>query len=183
MKFSAIFVHKKWILVCLSFLLLAAILGVLLLYLVYLPKRFTEYVAKYSAEYGVEEELAYAVIRAESNFRADAVSSAGARGLMQIMPSTAQFIVKCIGEDLQIDSPEDNIRMGIWYISYLQKQFGSQTEIIAAYNAGEGTVRRWLSNDQYSSDNKTLHEIPFPETKHYIWRVKKFYNYYKIFYQ
>ena len=182
MKLSAIFVHKRSVAIFLSLVLLAVIALFLLLYLVYVPKKYSAYVSKYAVEYGLEEEFVYAVIRAESNFRADAISTAGARGVMQLMPSTAQFIAECIGEELKIDSPQDNIRMGVWYLSYLKDRFGGQTETLAAYNAGEGTVRLWLKDERYSSDGETLQNIPISETKLYVRRVKKFYNSYKFCY-
>ena len=182
MNLSTVKTHKKGILLAAAFILLFALAGTVLLYLVYIPKKFSEYVTKYSAEYGVEEELAFAVIRAESNFRADAVSSAGARGLMQLMPSTAQFISECIGESLDIDEPQDNIRMGIWYIAYLQEKFGEAETALAAYNAGEGAVRQWLRDGRYSEDGRTLVAIPLKETANYVQRVKKFYKCYKILY-
>lgn len=182
MKFSAIFVHKKISFIFSAALLLCIVLCITVLYLVYIPKKYGELVSGYAAEYGVEEDLVFAVIRAESNFRADAVSTAGAQGLMQLMPSTARFISECVGEDLDVDVPEDNIRMGIWYIAYLQKKFAGPAEVLAAYNAGEGAVRQWLKDERFSRDGVSLQTIPIAETKKYVSRVKKFYNYYKFFY-
>ena len=182
MKFSAAVNRKNILLILTIGLLLSLIAAVLFLYLAYVPKRYTEAVSCYAEEYGVEEELAFAVIRAESNFREEAVSSAGARGLMQLMPPTAQFIAENIGENLSIDSPEDNIRMGVWYLAYLSEKFEGQTEVLAAYNAGEGAVRQWLRDADYSQDGKSLREIPLAETRKYVQRDKKFYNCYKFFY-
>ena len=115
--------------------------------------------------YGVETALIYAVIRAESNFQVQAVSSAGAVGLMQLMPETA-----------------DNIRMGTWYLAYLTVRFGKTDEAIAAYNAGEGRVRQWLNNPAYTDESNRLLCIPYKETQDYVRKVKFFYNCYKIFY-
>ena len=182
MKFSAVSARKRWLIILISLAVAIMAAGTLMLYLVYVPKKYSDYVARYAAEYGVEEELAYAVIRAESNFREDAVSPAGARGLMQLMPSTAQFISECVGEDLSPDDPQDNIRMGVWYLSYLAGKFGGQTEVLAAYNAGEGSVRQWLNDPRFSENGMALSEIPLSETKQYVRRVKKFYNYYKFLY-
>lgn len=183
MKLSAVFVPKKILLAGAVVFLICICLGILFLYFFWVPQKYTDVVKRYAGEYGVETELVYAVIRSESNFRPDAVSRSGARGLMQLMPSTAQFISGKIGEELAIDSPCDNIRMGVWYLSYLTEKFGAGTEVLAAYNAGEGTVRRWLNDPRYSSDGKTLQTVPFAETARYIGRVKKFYKCYKFFYE
>ena len=181
MKLSVIIANRK-VLFFLCLVLLLFVVGAALFYSVYLPKRYGASVTMYAEEFGVDKDLAYAVIRTESNFREDAVSSAGARGLMQLMPSTAQFIAGRVGEDLSVDDPNDNIRMGIWYLAYLQKKFSGQTEVLAAYNAGEGAVRRWLKDGSCSSDGVTLQDIPLSETRQYVKRVKKFYNCYKFFY-
>lgn len=87
-----------------------------------------------------------------------------------------------LGEDLDIYSANDNIRMGVWYLGYLGKKFSGQDEQLAAYNAGEGNVRRWLQDASFSSDGIALQKIPFPETEKYVRRVKKFYKYYNFFY-
>ncbi len=163
------------------FLIIVAIC-VAFLYLFYIPKKYASAIERYSSEFGVESELVFAVIRAESNFRSDAVSSVGAVGLMQIMPSTAEFIRKTAKFDADIQNPDGNIRMGTWYLSYLSGKFDTVTEILAAYNAGEGTVNNWLKTDDYCNAAGHLMIIPYRETEQYIQKVKKFYNCYKFFY-
>ena len=116
MKLSVIIANRK-VLFFLCLVLLLFVVGAALFYSVYLPKRYGASVTMYAEEFGVDKDLAYAVIRTESNFREDAVSSAGARGLMQLMPSTAQFIAGRIGEDLSVDDPKDKNRMVRWYLA------------------------------------------------------------------
>ena len=153
-------------------------------YFLYLPKKYTDSVEKYAREYGVESDLVYAVIRCESSFDKNAVSKSGAVGLMQILPETAEYITRISGRNSAYDlsCAEDNIEVGVLYLNYLKNRFYSETEILAAYNAGEGRVNSWLSDPKYSEDGISLSDIPFKETREYVKRVKKFYNYYKFFY-
>ncbi len=152
------------------------------LYIAVAPVRYAATVRRNAAKFRLESELVFAVIRAESNFRADARSSAGAVGLMQLMPQTAEFIARSTGIEFDLYDPKDNVCMGCWYLAYLGERFCSQTEILAAYNAGEGIVRSWLKNQSYCNDDGTLKTIPYPETERYIRRVKNFYNCYKLLY-
>lgn len=125
-------------------------------------------------EFGVPLALVLAVIRTESNFRADAVSTAGARGLMQLLPQTFAFLRdEQLCEPLsdgEIDTPRTNVRYGTYYLSYLKARFGSWPEALAAYNAGEGRVALWLNDPSLAKDGK-LQRIPFPETAAYLEKV------------
>lgn len=165
------------ILVAVFILMIAAIL----FFYVMLPKKYERVIQEFSQEFGVDGDLVYAVVRTESNFRADAVSRRGAVGLMQIMPSTAEFICQTLGEKLDLNVPEDNLRMGIWYISYLEKKFDHTDAVLAAYNAGEGTVLGWIRNG-YAGEKGELTDIPYQETKIYVRKVNFFYNCYKMLY-
>ena len=134
---------------------------------------------------GIPSALVYAVIKAESGFREDAKSSAGAVGLMQIKPSTAEFI--CRRADIsfyptRLTEGEYNVTLGCLYLGYLFERF-TQSTALAAYNAGEGTVREWLRDENYSSDGATLVHIPYPETENYVKKVLKFQKIYEILYR
>lgn len=122
-----------------------------------------------------------AVIRTESDFRADAVSEAGAMGLMQLMPSTFDFLrEELLQEPLSpetITTPNINIRYGSYYLSYLYRRFCDWPLAIAAYNAGEGRVEEWLSDEQLARDG-VLHTIPYPETDAYVRTVLSHYAHY-----
>ena len=133
------------------------------------------------AEFQLPPALLLAVIRAESDFRANASSSAGALGLMQILPETLTFIDTLLSDacyaEKDLLSPEINIRCGACYLDYLQKSFDDLTLVLCAYNAGEGRVRTWLSDPTLSKDGVLL-KIPFPETQNYVNRVYAFFEEY-----
>jgi len=132
--------------------------------------------------YGVPPGLVLAVIRTESDFRADAVSATGAKGLMQLMPETFAFLrderlnEEC--DDSAVFDPTVNIRYGTYYLSYLFTRFESWPVALAAYNAGETRVAEWLDQSAYSPDGKTLAVIPFPETAAYVSAVQTHYRNY-----
>lgn len=134
---------------------------------------------------GIPPSLAYAVMKAESGFDETAVSRAGAVGIMQIRPSTAQFICQKRGIEYHADALFDgnyNAMLGCMYLAYLLERFPNERTAICAYNAGEGTVWQWLANEIYSSDGITLDNIPFPETRSYAKKVANFRKIYEILY-
>lgn len=150
------------------------------------PYKYKEYVDKYSEEYNVDPLLVLSVIKGESGFKPNAESNKGAKGLMQIMDSTGKWISEEIGienftPDMLFDE-ETNIRLGCWYLSNLEGEFGSLDLILAAYNAGSGHVTSWLQDERYSDNGYVLTYIPFAETKKYVDKVKTNYNIYKYFY-
>ena len=144
-------------------------------------RRYIECALRSAEEFGVPLAMVLAVIRTESDFLPDAVSTAGAMGLMQLMPETFAFLRdEKLGEDLPdsaIFDPEINIRYGTYYLSYLYERFGSWSPTLAAYNAGESRVSEWLT-DPDCSQNGTLTDIPFPETEAYVEKVLKAYQEY-----
>lgn len=151
------------------------------------PRRYIEFVEKYSQSNNLSEEFVFAVIECESGFDKNAVSYLGAEGLMQIMPETFLWLQEKRGEQLSADSifePETAIDYGCYFYGMLTKQFENEATAIAAYHAGAAQVEIWLSDKKYSDDGKTLKDIPYPSTKKYVekvMRVKKIYNrlYYK----
>ncbi|HHX54171.1 MAG TPA: lytic transglycosylase domain-containing protein [Clostridiales bacterium] len=137
------------------------------------PIQYQEIVEKYSGEFGVPAPIVFAVIKTESSFVQDAVSTAGAIGLMQIMPETFEWLQTKTGETLDKEllyTADVNIRYGTFYLSWLKERFGSWKTAWAAYNAGIGRVKGWLEDTRYS-DGSELLEIPFGETKAYVERV------------
>ena len=132
--------------------------------------------AKYAAEYDVPPEVIYAVIKVESNFDATAESSVGARGLMQMMPKTFEWLTgkEHLGEyksALMLYDAETSIKYGAYYLRYLYDKFENTETVLAAYNGGEGNVAKWLKDSKYSKDGKTLSDIPFKETENYVTKV------------
>ena len=149
------------------------------------PKKYSEYVEKFAEIYHLDENLVYAVIKTESNFNAQAQSHKWAKGLMQISDTTGIWAGEEIGiENFDVDmlfTPEINIEAGCWYLNRLIAQYGGEIDTaLAAYNAGSGNVSRWLQNDDYSRDGKTLSAIPYEETLKYVKKVnfrKMIYDY------
>ena len=151
------------------------------------PREYSEYVEKYSAEFGVPEAVIYAVIKAESDFDPSAVSSATppALGLMQLMEETYADVARMLGEKAdpwKIYDPETNIKYGTYYLSYLYRQFENWENTFAAYNAGLGNVYNWLEDPEYSDGEGNLTHIPFSETREYVKRVTKYRSKYEKIY-
>lgn len=148
---------------------------------------YAEYVTKYADEYGLDPNFIYAVIKTESSFDKNAVSEVGARGLMQIMPDTFQWINSKLSlTDITYDdmfNEELNIRFGCYLYGTLLNEFDSYEAAIAAYHAGRGAVNKWLKDKRYSSDGQTLDTIPIPNTAHYVDKLLKNYNQYKKLYK
>lgn len=137
------------------------------------PRAYSEYVEKYAKEYGVPKDVIYAVIKVESDFKYDAESYKSAKGLMQLMPGTFEWLCQREGldpEEQSITDPETNIRLGTCYLSYLYGEFGIWETVYAAYNAGQGTVRTWLEDERYGKDGHLI-EIPYSETASYVKKV------------
>lgn len=149
------------------------------------PKKFSEYVEKASADYNLDEELIYAVIRTESGFDPDAESIAGAKGLMQLMPESFEWVQKLRKETLdenQLFDPAINIDYGCYLLKYFLDYYKTEQCAIAAYNAGF-VVSDWLKNDEYSKDGRTLYYIPYKETSDYVDKVENARNMYiKLYY-
>lgn len=140
------------------------------------PLYYTDVVEASADEFGLPPELVYAVILTESSFDADAVSSAGAKGLMQLTDDTNEWVAWRLGEEAEpsrIFEPGLNIRRGCYLLSYLYERFGGWNEALAAYNAGVGRVDGWLNDILYSTDQKTLivDKLPIEETRSYIIKV------------
>jgi soluble lytic murein transglycosylase len=131
----------------------------------------------------VANSLALAIARRESEFNPDAVSSAGARGLMQVMPATAEMMAKKIGEDysraMLTEDPLYNARLGAAYLEGLVAEFGPSPVLVASgYNAGPGRPRKWIEErgDPRRDDVDVvdwIEHIPFRETQTYVMRVSE----------
>lgn len=147
------------------------------------PIKYSEFVEKYSSEYGIDKYVIYSVIKTESGFNPEAVSSVGARGLMQIMEETFDWIKYRLGDGDEITyedmfDPETNIRYGVYLYDYLFEYFGDRDLASAAYNSGIGTVSEWLSNPEYSDDGNILKKIPSKTAQHYVNKINNAYNSY-----
>lgn len=142
------------------------------------PRPYLEQVKNLAVEYELDEALIYAVIRTESGFNEQAHSTAGACGLMQLMPATAQWIANKAGlgkVDGRLFEPELNMRLGCWYLAWLCDYYnGDMSKALIAYNAGLSNVNSWIAMG-YTFDN-----LPFKETTDFLCRIQrsfKIYNY------
>lgn len=144
------------------------------------PQEYSEIVSKYAAEYNIPEDVIYATIKVESNFDPEAISVAGARGLMQMLPSTFEWLTgeEHLSEHLTpnlLFDPEVNIRYGTYYLKYLYTKFDHNwNTACAAYNGGEGNVAKWLSDAKYSDGEGNITDFPkeFGETKNYVKKIR-----------
>lgn len=155
--------------------------------ILFYPEPHRDIVFSSAYEYGVDPYLVFAIIRAESKFESLAESPVGAKGLMQIMPETASWIATQHGikdfDTAQLHQPEINIRFGCWYLAKLNQVFDHKLPlVIAAYNAGEGTVGQWRESGEWDGNPKTLEDIPFPETRKYVKNVLQNHEAYRAIY-
>ena len=125
------------------------------------PEKYTDHINKYCEEYNVDAPLVYAIIKCESNFKSDAVSSAKAVGLMQLTEKTFNDVSVMLGEETAANfskdalDPETNIKYGVRYLQYLYTIFEQDTvAVVAAYNAGLGNVKKWKNGDEKLSTSK-----------------------------
>ena len=147
---------------------------------------YSEYVEKYAQEYDVDKYLIFAIIKAESNFDQDAVSHREAKGLMQLMYSTAEEIAKKVNVDLNEENilePDININLGTKYISMLIQKYGNINLALAAYNAGSGNVDGWIEKGTLKEDGSDIENIPFTETNNYVRKILRDYEIYKKLYE
>jgi len=148
-------------------------------------KDYSEYVSKYAEEYDIDENLIYALIKAESNFNEKAVSHQNAKGLMQLMQSTAQDLANRSQIKLTKDNilePDININLGTQYIALLLNKYDSIEVALAAYNAGSGNVDRWIKNGTIKSDGSDIENVPYKETNTYVRKIMRNYKMYNELY-
>ena len=153
------------------------------------PKTYSEIISVYAEEYDVEENLIYAVIKAESNFNSEAVSNRDAIGLMQIVKETAIDVAKKNNIDIDTENIEEeildidnNVNIGTKYLSTLLTQYGNIEVALAAYNAGIGTVNNWIDKQIIQADGSDIENIPYKETNNYVRKILRDYSVYNELY-
>jgi soluble lytic murein transglycosylase len=142
-----------------------------------LPLRHDDIIRQQASDKGIDAALIAAVIYEESRFR-DQTSHAGARGLMQITPDTADFIARRSGgirfEQSDLATPQINIAYGAWFLRYLIDHYdGNETPAIAAYNAGQTNVDGWVEQAGGPDSFDVARDVPFPETRAYVENVEE----------
>lgn len=151
------------------------------------PTDYEEYVVKYSKEYDVDPILVFSVIKVESDFDPNAVSDAGARGLMQLMEDAYDWIKFRLNDQREhsydnIVEPELNIQYGSYYLSYLMDKYDDSIELsAAAYHCGMSLVDGWLEDGIVDADNFNIEDIPKEndQTAYYVKKIKKAYSNYQ----
>jgi soluble lytic murein transglycosylase len=142
-----------------------------------LPLRHEDIIRQQARQKGLDPALVAAVIYAESRFRDGQTSPAGALGLMQITPATARYIARKSGGTAfvvgDLATPQVNIAYGTYYLRYLLRRYdGNEAVALAAYNAGEGNVDRWIASARTRDRALTVDAIPYAETRAYVTRVQ-----------
>lgn len=147
------------------------------------PIKYHGLIQEASARYGVDPLLICAVIQCESGWDNNAHSHAGAQGLMQVMPDTARslidmgLVIRPQSDAENLLDPATNIDFGVAYLAYLNQQLPALDQVLAAYNAGIGTVQHWLLELQEGQSFSDV--INYGETKNYVERVQDVYDAYK----
>lgn len=146
-------------------------------------QEYSEYVNKYAEMNDIDPMWIYAIIKVESNFNQNATSASGAKGLMQLMDSTASEIAKHLEleyfESNMLYDPEINIMLGTKYFDELLTKYDENYPLaMAAYNAGIGNVDDWVSKGIINSDGSDIENIPYKETNMYVRKTIKAYSVY-----
>ena len=153
----------------------------------YVISAYDNIIRNISEKEGHDWRLMSAIAYHESRFTPDITSRSGARGLMQIMPDTGTWIAHKLGLDAvyneqMLYDPACSVRFGCWFLRFLTDRFeGELPHIIAAYNAGHGSVEKWLDDPAYSQ-NGILTAIPYPETERYVEKVQTALEAYRTLY-
>jgi soluble lytic murein transglycosylase len=152
------------------------------------PMQYAPLVDSACKEKNLDRALVYAIIRTESGFNPNAVSGAGARGLMQLMPDALDWVRMRGGEKEpsnyeELFDPKQNIEYGTRMLKLLFDEFETTETVLCAYHAGWGSVKDWLKNPAYAPDGKTVSQIPFKDTAHYVSKVQKTVQMYRRLYQ
>jgi soluble lytic murein transglycosylase-like protein len=152
------------------------------------PTYYYSLVRKIAADYYLDPYLIWATIREESHFNPYSESKAGARGLMQIVFSTGDWIAQKLNyKEFEYDllfEPEVNIKFGGWYLQYLQERFEKNIYlIVSGYNAGPGITSQWIEKMDVNDLDVFVENIPYPETSEHIKKVIRSYLIYQIIYK
>lgn len=148
--------------------------------------KYIDIIEKYSKQYNSDPLMIASIIKVESDFDTDAISPMNAKGLMQILPDTGEWISERLNEeyhDEKLHDPDYNIHLGAYYYEYLYEHFGDVEIALAAYNGGMGNVEEWLKDPEISYHGDKLDNIPFGETRNYVNKVMNTYKTYKLFYE
>lgn len=148
------------------------------------PFPFESTILKWSKHRGLNPLLVTSLIRQESRFEPEIESSAGALGLMQVIPPTAQTSAKNIGlASYSMTKPEDNVNIGTYYLDLTHKKYHNNSMLaVASYNAGPNAVANWVNRYGLSDGDEFVEKIPYSETKGYVESVfENYWNYMLVY--
>ncbi|WP_439342029.1 transglycosylase SLT domain-containing protein [Vacuolonema iberomarrocanum] len=148
------------------------------------PFPYMDVVESWAAERQLNPMLVIALMRQESRFEPKIRSVVGAVGLMQVMPSTGEWIAGQIDlTDYNLEDPDDNVKLGTWYLDYTHETYADHSMLaIASYNAGPGNVDDWMNRFGLDDPDRFVEQIPFPETKGYVEAVfENYWNYLRLY--
>ena len=148
------------------------------------PFPYLEPIEAWSQERQLNPLLVTALIRQESRFMPNITSSAGAKGLMQVMPDTGAWIAKQIKlKEYQLAEPDDNIKLGTWYLDYTHDEYANNSMLaVASYNAGPGAVGDWIAKKGLGDPDQFVESIPYDETRGYVKSVfENYWNYLRLY--
>lgn len=137
------------------------------------PLPYLESISQWSNRLNLPIPLVLGLIRQESRFEPEIISSAGAIGLMQIMPETGTYIAQQKGQvSFSLRNPNQNIEFGTWYLDYTHRQYDNNTMLaVASYNAGPNRVRQWVNRFGLIDADEFVQKIPYNETRGYVKQV------------
>jgi len=148
------------------------------------PFPFLESIVNWSQQRQLNPLLVTSLIRQESRFEPEIRSSAGALGLMQVMPGTGNWIAqKTQLKEYNLKNPDDNIKLGTWFLNYTHQEYNNNSLLaVASYNAGPGNVSKWVTKYGFSDPDSFIEVIPFAETKGYVEAVfGNYWNYLRLY--
>lgn len=148
------------------------------------PFPYMETIEQWAQQRQLNPMLVVALIRQESRFEPKIESSAGALGLMQVMPETADWVATKISlKDYSLKNPIDNINLGTWYLDYTHREYADNSLFaVASYNAGPGSVADWIEKYGTADLDRFVEQIPYPETRGYVESVLgNYWNYLRLY--
>lgn len=148
------------------------------------PFPFYQTIMDWSQKRQLNPLLVTSLIRQESRFEPEIASPVGAKGLMQVMPATGEWVANKIQlKNYSLSNPNDNVNLGTWYLNHTHDTYSNNSLLaVASYNAGPGNVSKWVKRYQTSDPDVFVEKIPFKETKGYVESVfGNYWNYLRIY--
>lgn len=149
------------------------------------PFPFSDLIETWATQRQLNPLLVIALIRQESRFEPKIRSAVGATGLMQVMPDTAEWIQFRTDDPTpyNLENPEDNIKLGTWYLDYTHREYDNHSlYAVASYNAGPGNIAEWIDRGGFTDADDFVEQIPFAETKGYVYAVfGGYWNYLRLY--